>query len=69
MGSGKSSGLTPLQNEMSRLLEKQTQALKKCCPHCWGSLERENIITLRCPACQKPYGVEELLTGVITEKI
>ena len=61
MGREKSSGLSPLQKEMKRLLDQQKQALEKVCPHCWGSLERENIIQLRCPACSKIYYVEDLI--------
>jgi len=63
MGSAKSSGLTPLQKEMKRLLDRQKQALEKVCPHCWGSLERENIIALYCPACHRTYYVGDLLKG------
>ena len=63
MGSDKTSGLTPLQKEMQRLFERQKLAMAKCCPYCWGSLERETIIQLRCPACGKLYYVEDLING------
>jgi len=48
---------------MQKLVEHQKQALAKCCPYCWGSLERETIISLRCPACDRIYYVEDLLKG------
>ena len=63
MAGEKCSGLTPLQKEMKRLLDRQKKALDRVCPHCWGSLERENLIALYCPACNTTYYVEDLLKG------
>jgi hypothetical protein len=65
MLSGKSSGLTSLQKEMQRLLDRQKQALERVCPHCWGSLEKESLIVLRCSACDRIYYVEDLIKGAI----
>jgi len=53
--------LTPLQQAMLELVERQKQALKKCCDVCWGSLERVNILTLKCPACDKKFEVNDLI--------
>ncbi|HDQ23191.1 MAG TPA: hypothetical protein ENN28_04485 [Candidatus Uhrbacteria bacterium] len=63
MASEKSSRLSSTQKAMQKLVEHQKQALAKCCPYCWGSLERETIISLRCPACDRIYYVEDLLKG------